>query len=277
LVAAGVSFYAFLSIFPAITALFSIYSMIADPSQIAHQMGSFKGAVPSSALQLIQKQLSSIAHGSGSSLSIGLAVSILLAIYSASKGVGALIASLNIAYGEEEGRGFIKLKSLTLLFTFAAVIFVVVMLGVIGLPSYLRHTGMPGWLNEAIRIVRWIIMLGLMTVALAVVYSFAPNRSRPQVQWVSPGAILATVFWLIASIGFSFYITHFGSYNKTYGSAAAIVILMMWFWISAFVILLGAELNAELESQTRKDSTGGEPASPGDREAVAADKVKELP
>ncbi len=277
LVAAGVSFYAFLSIFPAITALLSIYGMLADPSQVAQQIGSLSGTVPPSALQIIQKQMSSIAQGSGSALSISLIVSILIAIYSASKGMSALITSLNIAYDEDEKRGFIKLKFVTLLFTFGAVCFVLIMLGVIGLPSYLQHTGLPTWLNTVIRVVRWIIMLVLMAVALAVVFAFAPSRDRPRMQWVSPGAILATVVWLIASIGFSFYITNFGSYNKTYGSAAAIVILMMWFWISVYVILIGAELNAELEAQTRRDSTHGESAPLGEREASAADEVKESP
>lgn len=278
LVAAGVAFYAFLSIFPAITALISIYGLVADPTQIADQVGSLKGTVPPSALQMLQKQMSAVASPSGSALGIGLAVSVGLALYSASKGVGALITALNIAYDEDEERGFIKLKATTLLFTLGAVLFVLLTLFIISMPAYLGQLGLPTWLIVVIRIARWAIMLGFMVVALAFIYAFAPSRERPKMRWTSAGAIIATILWIIASVAFSFYIGNFSSYNKTYGSAAAIVILMTWFWLSTFLVLIGAEINAEMEGQTRKDSTGGKRREQrGRRGALAADEVREAP
>jgi membrane protein len=210
-------------------------------------------------------------------LGISLIVSILLALYSASKGAGALIKALNIAYDEDEKRGFIKLTGLTLLMTLASVLFVIVMFVVIGLPTYLAHIGLPGWLDAVIRVIRWLIVLVLVMVAFALIYALAPSRNQPKIRWASPGAIIATVVWLIASIAFSFYISHFSSYNKTYGSTAAIVILMLWFWISALVVLIGAEINAEMEGQTRWDTTGGRAQRRGKRGAAAADSVKKKP
>jgi membrane protein len=252
LAAAGVGFFAFLSLFPAITALLSIYGLVADPAAIAQQMDSLKGVVPPAAMQIIRKQMQSIVQGSGSALSISLIVSVLVALYSASKGANALVAALNIAYGADETRGLIKLTGVKLLMTLTAIVFVIVMFVIIGLPGYLQHIGLPAWLNTMIRIVRWLIVLVLVMAGLALVYALAPSRGRPPIQWVSPGAIAVTLVWLIASIAFSFYISHFGSYNKTYGSAAAIVILMTWFWLSAFLVLIGAAINGELESEARQ-------------------------
>jgi membrane protein len=272
LLAGGVAFNAFLSIFPAITALLSIYGLFAEPSQVAQQLGALQGTVPAPVLKIIQKQMSSIANGSGSALGIGLIVSLLIAIYSASKAMRALIVALNNVYNETEKRGFLKVKLVTLVFTFAAVCFVLLMLGVIGLPSYLQHAGIPAWLDAAIRVLRWIVMLGFMSVALTLVYALAPSRRPPRMKWVSPGAILAILVWLLASIGFSFYIANFGNYNKAYGSLAAIVILMLWFWIGTFMVLIGAELNAALEPTSRMDSTRGDHTRRCGRGAAATDE-----
>lgn len=254
LIAAGVGFFAFLSIFPALTALLSVYGLVADPSQVAHHVGALWGTIPPSALQLIQKQMSSITQSSGSSLGIALVASVLVAIYSASKGMGAMVSALNIAFDEREDRGFVKRKALILLYTLAAICFAAIMLGVIGFTTYLQHLGLPSWLDTVIQIVSWVILLALMIVAVSALYALSPSRPRPPIRRVLPGAILATFVWLIASLAFSFYITHFGNYNPTYGSLTAIVVLMLWFWISAFVILLGAEVNAALQSRLRTES-----------------------
>lgn len=254
LIAAGVGFFAFLSIFPALTALLSVYGLVSDPSQVARHIGSLQGTIPASTLQLIQKQMSSITQGAGSSLGVALVFSVLIAIYSASKGVGAMVTALNIALDERDNRGLVKHKALILLYTLAAIGFALIMLGVIGLTTYLQHLGLPDWLDIVIQIARWVILLTLMMVAVTALYALTPSRPRPPIRRVAPGAILATIIWLMASIAFSFYITHFGSYNKTYGSLTAIVVMMLWFWISAFVILLGAELNATLQSRLRNKS-----------------------
>lgn len=247
LIAAGVSFFGFLSIFPALTALLSVYGLVSDPSEVAHQLGSLQGTLPSSALQLIQRQMSSIAQSTGSSLGVALVASVLVAIYSASKGMGAMVSALNIAFDKSESRGVIKHKALTLLYTLAAIGFAVIMLGLIGLTAYLQHRVPSAWLDVVIKIVSWAILLTLMTVAVTALYALTPSRSRPSLRQVAPGAILATLMWLIASLSFNFFLTHFKSYNPTYGSITGIVVLMLWFWISAFVILLGAEVNAVLQ------------------------------
>lgn len=278
LVAAGVAFYALLAIFPAITAAVSIYGLVADPSQIQQQLSSLQGFLPPNAMQVVQSQLKSVASSSGSALTIGLAVSILISVYSASKGIAAMITALNIVYDEEESRGFIKLKAITLLLTLASIVFALVAMGVvIALPPLLNSFGLPNWLQIVVRAVRWLIMAALVAGAMAAMYRLAPSRNRPGWRWVSGGAVLGTVIWIIGSIGFSIYVSNFGSFNKTYGSAAAIVILMLWFWLSAFVVLLGAEVNSELERQTRRDTTTGRRQPLGERGAHAADTLGERP
>lgn len=254
LIAGGVGFFAFLAIFPALTALLSVYGLVADPSQVAHHVDSLVGTIPPSALQLIRKQMSSIAQSPGSSLGIALVASVLIAIYSASQGMGAMISALNIALDERKNSGFIKHKALILLYTLAAICFAVIMLSVIGLTAYLQHLGLPSWLDTVIQIVLWIILLAMMIVVVTALYALTPGRPHAPVRRVAPGAILATIIWLIAYIAFSFYITHFGSYNKTYGLLTAIPALMLWLWFSAFVILLGAEVNAALQSAPRTGS-----------------------
>lgn len=246
LIAAGVAFFVFLAIFPALTALLSIYGLVSDPAQVAQHISSLQGTLPPSTLELLQKQMSSITQGSGSSLGFALVASILVALYSASKGMGAMLSALNIAFNQSENRGFIKLKAFTLLYTLVAICFAIIMLGVIGLSMYLQTLGLPHWLDMAIQIVSWLIRLALMIAAVIALYALTPNRPRPPLRQVIPGATLATISWLIVSLGFSFYITHFNSYNKAYGSLAAIVVLLLWLWISAFVVLLGAEVNAVL-------------------------------
>jgi membrane protein len=247
LTAAGVAFFAFLSLFPAITALLSIYGLVAQPSQATQPLGSLPGALPAPAIQVIQKQMHSIAQGPNSTLGISLIASIVVALYSASKGARALVSALNIAYDEVETRGFIRITSITLLLTLASIALIIILFFVIGLPGYLPVAGLPTWLDTAISVICWLLALALVSVALAVIYAWVPNRARPRIQWVTPGALVATLAWLLASLAFSFYISHFSSYNKIYGSTAAIVILMLWFWVSALVTLIGAEINAALE------------------------------
>ena len=277
LIAAGVAFYAFLSLFPTITAILSIYGLVAEPSQVGQQIGQLQGTMPSSAVQLIQSRISALTQSDNSTLGISLVVSVLIALYSASKGTGALITALNVAYDEEESRGFFKLKGFTLLLTFAGIVVMILLLAAISLPTYLGTLGLPTWLNVIIRVIRWVLTLGLMMGMLALIYAWAPSRRRPKLRWATSGAIVAALLWLIVSIAFSFYLGHFGSYNKTYGSAAAIVITLTWFWLSAFFVLIGAEINAELEGQTKRDSTHGASLERGERGAVAADDVRDSP
>jgi membrane protein len=274
LLAAGVAFFSFLSLFPALVALVLVYGLVADPATVSQQVGSLTQALPPGAGDLIGTQLKTLTSTPQKSLGIGLVISILAALWSASGGVGQLITAVNSAYDEEETRGFVKRKLLALGMTLAAVVFMVIMIGLVAVaPAVLDNlvsSGPTRWLFEA---VRWVLLVILVSLALAVLYRFAPDRDAPKVRWVSTGAIIATVVWVIASIGFTVYVSSFGSYAKTYGALAGVVVLLLWLWITCYAILLGAEVNAESEEQTAADTTKG-PAQPlGQRGAVKADST----
>lgn len=207
---------------------------------------------------------------------MGLAVSILAAIWSAKKGTNALIEGMNIAYDEEEHRGFIKKTAVTLGFTLGAVILTVLSMSlVIALPAALNNLGLPSSLEIAVRICRWILLSVILFGALAAIYRYAPDRHHAKWRWVSWGSVAGVALWLLASWGFSYYVSNFSSYNETYGSLAAVVILLMWLYISVYIILLGAEINSEIEHQTAKDSTTGPERPLGQRNAHHADTVGE--
>jgi membrane protein len=263
LVSAGVAFYLMLAVFPAIAATISIYGLVADPADVERQIQSLMGVMPPQAAQILQGQMRSVVSASGAGLSIGAIGGILFSLWSTAKGVKAMMNGLNMAYHEEERRGFIKLNAVALMLTVGAVLFLILALALVAvLPPVLE---------------RWPLLVGGLIVALAVLYRYGPSRDNPQWQWTSAGAISASVMWLIASVLFSIYVSNFGSYNKTYGSVGAVVVLMMWFFISSFVILLGAEINSEMERQTRQDTTEGEPKPMGARGAHAADTVGREP
>ena len=273
LLAAGVAFYAFLAIFPALIALVSIYGLFADPATIATQLQSVTEALPADARKVIVDQVTMLASRRAA-LSIGLAISIVIALWSASGGISNLLTAVNVAYDEEEKRGFVKKRLLSLGLTIAAIVFMVIMLGIVAvLPALLKSVFGTGVLRWVFQILGWLILVVLVTVALAVIYRLGPERDAPKMKWVSVGAIVGTVIWLIASIGFSIYSSTFGNYAKTYGVFAGIVVLLFWLWITAYAILLGAEINAESEQQTVADTTKGEAQPLGERGAVKADSV----
>lgn len=278
LVAAGVAFYVMLAMVPAMAAMLSIYGLVADPQQLQQQVGQLSGVLPQEAYAIIQSQLTQVAQGAGGALSLAAAVSILLSLWSASKGMKGLIQALNIAYDEQESRGFLRLTGVSLGLTLAGLIFFIVALSaVVAMPAMLGNLGLPDAVQWAVSIARWPLLALAGMVALAALYRFAPNRDQPRWQWVSPGAVVATVLWIGASLLFSWYVSNFGSYNETYGSLGAVVILLMWLYISAYVVLLGAEMNSESETQTRKDTTKGPPNPMGERGAHAADTVAREP
>jgi membrane protein len=272
LLAAGVAFFAFLAVFPAIVAAVLAYGLIADPSQIRNQVGELAKAMPASGRDLILQQIDSLTSSPSQSLGIGLAIAVLAALWSASGGVGNLITAVNLAYDEDETRGFFRRKLLALGLTLGAIVFVLLAVALFSAGAAIGdNVSTP--VRYALVAVRIVLALVLISVALAVIYRFAPDRDAPRLRWVSVGAAVATVIWLVASIGFSVYVETFGNYAKTYGSLAAVVVLMLWLWITAYAILLGAEINAESEQQTVKDSTTGEPRPLGERGAVKADSV----
>jgi membrane protein len=278
LLAAGVAFYAMLAIFPAIIAVVTVYGMVADPSQVGSQVGELAKGLPSGADQLLTTQLKSVTSAGRQSLSIGLAASLLAVLWSASGGVQGLVKGLNLVYDERETRGFIKLRGLSLLLTLGAILFAVIAIALVAVfPGVVDNFGLGKAGQLAASVVRWVVLALLVLVALAVVYRYAPDRANPRLRWVSGGAVVALVLWLLGSLGFSWYVDNFGKYNQTYGALAAVIILLLWLFLSAFVVLLGAELDAETERQTARDTTTGPERPLGQRDAEVADTLGESP
>ncbi len=271
LLGAGVAFYAFLALFPALIALVTLYGLFADPAVIAEQVNSL-AALPAEVRTLIVDQINS---QNRSALGVSAVLSILLALFSASGGVNNLMTAINVAYDEEDKRNFLKKRLLALALTLGAIVFIVIMLGLVAVVPPLLESlfGDSPVLQFLLQAARWVLLVVLVAGALAVLYRVAPDRDAPKMRWVSVGAGVATVLWLLASIGFSVYVSTFGNYAKTYGVFAGIIVLLFWLWITSYAILLGAEINAEAEQQTAADTTRG-PAEPlGRRDAVKADTV----
>ncbi len=274
MVAAGVAFYGFLALFPALVALVSIYGLVANPEDVQQMVEGMRGVVPSAVADIISQQLSQVAGSSGSSLGIGVAIGILVALWSATKGTKSLMTALDIAYEEEEQRGFFRYNGVALLLTLGAVLLAIVAIGlVVAAPAVLGNLGLPSVLETVINWLRWPMLAVAMIAGLAVLYRYGPSRRSPRWSWVNYGSVAATLLFLVVSALFSWYVSNFGSYNETYGSLAAIVILLLWFYISAYAVLLGAELNSEMEHQTGRDTTTGEPRPRGSRDAEMADRV----
>jgi membrane protein len=278
LLAAGVAFYAMLAIFPAIIAVVTVYGMVADPNQVESQVNEFAKGLPSGADQLLTEQLNNVVNAGRQSLSIGLALSLLAVLWSASGGVQGLVKGLNLVYDERETRGFLKLRGLSLLLTLGAIVVAVVALALIAVfPAVIDDLGLGRAGELAASIGRWVVLALLVLTAIAIVYRFGPDRANPRWRWVSWGAVVALVVWLLGSVGFSWYVDNFGKYNQTYGALASVIILLLWLFLSAFAVLLGAELDAEIERQTARDTTTGPERPLGERDAEVADTVGESP
>lgn len=274
IVAAGVSFYAFLALFPALAAMVSLAGLVMEPADVERLVASATGVLPPEALQIIRDQVHEVVTTSNETLGVGLVVSLALALWSATAGIKALMTALNIVYDEQEARGFLRYYATALVLTLGAVVFApAALMLVAALPVLLER--LPPVLGIFLGVVRWLLLGGALLLALAVVYRYAPSRERAQWRWVTWGSAMAMILWLIGSALFSLYVAKFGDYNKTYGALGAIVILLTWFYLSTVVILLGAELNAEMEHQTRADSTVGRPQPLGQRGAQMADTVGE--
>ena len=259
MVAAGVAFYAMLAVFPALAAVVSIYGLAADPQTIQTQLNSVSGVMPQEAFGLINDQLQTLVRQPAGKLSLTLLGSLLVTLWSANNGMKSLIEALNIVYNEEEKRGFFKLNVVSLGFTLTAILFGIVALSlVVAVPAFIGKLAQAfGGMQTPILFLRWVPLAILIMIGLAVIYRYAPSRRAPHWRWVTWGSAGATILWLVASMLFSFYVSHFGSYNKMYGSVGAVVVLMMWFYLTAFIVLLGAETDSEMEHQTVHDTTVG--------------------
>jgi membrane protein len=273
-VAGGVVFYALLALFPALTAFVSLYGLLADASTIDQHLSLAAGILPAGAVAIVHEQLTRLTTSRASALSFGFVFGLLFALWSANSGAKAVIDGLNVAYGEQEKRNFVRLNLISLLFTLGAFIALTLAIGVVVItPIVLNFIGLGGLGDALVRILRWPAVLAFVIVGLAILYRYGPSRREARWAWLSVGSVAAAVAWLVASVLFSWYIANFGTYGATYGSLGAAVGMMMWMWISMIVILLGAQLNAEIEHQTAKDSTVGPDKPLGRRGAVKADTI----
>ncbi|MBZ9629838.1 YihY/virulence factor BrkB family protein [Salegentibacter sp. LM13S] len=253
IVSAGVAFYAFLAIFPAVMALVSIYGLAVTPAQIEYQLNQLGTMLPDEAFGIVEQRLEAFISTSGKALGWGMAIGILFSIWSANKGMKSLFRGIDIAYATRSTRGFIKQNALTLLFTFGAIIQVILSMGlIVAFPAVVGELGLPQNIESLISWLRWPILAIIVGFFLCLIYKYAPERTNPKLRWVIPGALVATILWLIASWGFSFYVSNFGSYGEVYGSIAAVVIMMLWLFISCFTMLLGAQINSATERYAKK-------------------------
>ncbi len=251
--AASVTFYTLLALFPALAALVSLYGLFADPAVLSTNLHNMPSVLPGGAMDILDTQLKSLASSSGKALSLGLAFSLATSLWSSNQSIKSLFSSLNIVYGAQETRGFVRFTLVTLCFTLGALLFVVLAIAcVVALPIVLNFVGVGAWSDTLLRLARWPLLLVVIGGFLAMVYRYGPCRPRVGWRWVTPGSAFAAITWAAASIGFSYYVSHFGSYNKTYGSLGAAIGFMTWIWISTMVVLIGAELDSEIEQQAEK-------------------------
>ena len=276
MVSAAMAYYALFAFVPAISSIVLIYTWVSDPAEISSHISKVSQFIPEEIQTMLNEQLKGLASKAPTTLGLSAISALLIALWSASKGSKAIIEALNIIYDEEDKRGFFKLNFLALGMTFlGAVLGVLALSVVVVVPAIINLFNFGGTTEIIATSASWIVLLTLFTFYLSFTYRFAPNREKAKWKWVSWGAVIAAVLFALASALFSWYAKEFGNFNKTYGSLGAIIVLMMWFYISSFVVLLGGEINAELEHQTKKDTTKGPDKPLGTRGASMADTVGE--
>jgi membrane protein len=274
LVAAGTAFFGLLAIFPALTAFVSLYGLVADPTSIRGHVEALRGVVPDAGVEIIEAQLMRLVEQGGTTHGVTFLAGLAVALWSANAGMKSLFEAMNVAYDETEKRSFVWLNLVALAFTLGAmVILILFILAIAVVPAVIAILGLEGAAAWLVSLLRWPIILIAAGLALAVLYRFGPSREPAQWPWVIPGSVAASVAWVVVSMLLSWYLSNFAGYNETYGSLGAVIGLMIWFWISALVILVGAELNAELEHQTAEDTTTGSQEPLEERGATMADSV----
>lgn len=274
LLAAGVAFWAFLSLFPALVAALSLFGLVAEPATIERRVDSLLKAMPADARSLITDQMTAVTSSSGGALGFGLLISVGAALWSASAAASNLITALNVAYDETDDRSWVRRKALALEGTVGGLVFAgLALAAAAALPAALRAVGLPGWLGVLV----WPVLGVGFAAGLAAVYRFAADRDDPEWSWASPGAIVAVVIWMVASAGFQVYLANFGRYQETYGALAAVVVMLLWLLLTSLSVLLGALVNAELEAQTTHDTTVGPDRPMGQRKAAKADELGPVP
>lgn len=272
-VAAGVAFYGLLALFPAIVAFVAIAGYVIDEATMQEQIAQLGAALPENAAAIIEQQAMEVAGGTAAA-GWGALFGFLFAMWGAARGVKALMEGMNIAYGESEDRGFVMFNAVALALTLFLILgLVIAVAAALMAPLVASVVQLPGWVATVLTYAPWPVLLVLTIFGLAVLYRYGPSREPAEWRWLTPGSVVATVIWLAGSIAFSVYVANFADYTATYGALGGVILLLTWFWLSAFVILLGAELNAEMEHQTARDTTTGEDRPMGRRGARKADRV----
>jgi membrane protein len=262
--AASVTFYSLLAIFPALAALVSVYGLMANPKAIGEHLDTVSGIVPSGGVEIITDQINRLTAQPPSGLQLGVVLGLLVALWSANQGTKALFAALNLVYGEKEQRSFFVFTAQTIAFTTCALLFMMIALSaVVVLPIFLNFFDDVDEAGRLVAIGRWPAILLIVALFLACLYRFGPSRVSTHWRWITPGSVLASIAWVVLSVGFSWYVAHFGSYDKTYGSLGAAIGFMTWIWLSTTIILIGAQLNAETERQSHPLA----PRAPGTSDA----------
>ncbi|HEX3535147.1 MAG TPA: YihY/virulence factor BrkB family protein [Stellaceae bacterium] len=253
MMAAGVAFYSLLAMFPGISAAISLYGLFADRADVEHHLQALAGILPGEALQLISDQVHELVSAPPAKLGIGLLLSLAFGLWSAMSGTSMLMQTLTIAYEEEDDRGILDFYGRTFGLTLGMIGFGLIALAVVaGIPTVLGTLPFPAFWRDAVSFSRWPILAGLVLVSLGLLYRLAPYRRRPRWEWLAPGTVAASLLWLVVCAGFSIYVARFGSYDKTYGSIGAVIVLLMWLYLSAYIILIGAELNCEVDRAARQ-------------------------
>ncbi|MEO2072554.1 MAG: YihY/virulence factor BrkB family protein [Zunongwangia sp.] len=247
IVSAGVAFYAFLAVFPAIMALISLYGLATDPQEIQRQINELSAMMPRQAFEVLQQRVDVFLQTHGDQLGWGTVFGIIFSIWSANKGTNGLLTGVDIAYDTIENHNIFKQYLMASVFTIGGLIMLILsMILIVGFPALVHKIGLPAKLEDLISWSRWLLLAFLVSIFLCLVYKFAPARPKPTTRWVIPGALFSTIVWLAASYGFSFYVSNFGNYGEVYGSISAVVVLLLWLYITCFIILLGAEINTEI-------------------------------
>ncbi|MEX1034227.1 MAG: YihY/virulence factor BrkB family protein [Cellvibrionaceae bacterium] len=274
IIAAGVAFNLFLALFPMVIAAVSVYGLMIDAATLERHLGTLTGLLPSEAEALVTERLQTLILTSNQTLGWGLLLSLLVTLWAANRGTKALFEGINIAYNAQHSRGFFRKNAITLLFTFGGLVFGGLVLALlIAVPAAANALPLPEIAITIIQFAVWPLLFFLIIIALGIAYKIAPVRRNPQVRWVTVGSLIAAIIWIVGSGLFSYFVANFTNYDATYGSVAAVVVLMLWLFLTSFVVLLGAEINTEVELQTAEDTTVGEENPMGERDAYHADNV----
>jgi membrane protein len=274
LIAGGVTFYLLLAFFAAMAAFFSLFGLVTDPGLISREMRQLDDIVPAAWLAIFENQLTELSAQPPATLGIGLAISLGALLWTANNGVKAIFEALNVAYGEQEKRSFLQLHLHSFAFTFGMMLIAVILVSVVGLiPAILAFVDLGPFADAALRLARWMVLLPVVALVITLFYRHGPSRRPPAWRWVSWGSAVATTVWLVASVGYSFYLQSFADLQATYGSLGALVGFLLWIWLSVLILIVGAQLNAEMELQTRRDTTTPPEKPMGRRGAYVADTV----